>query len=351
MATYSWSMSLVKRSDGRSVVAAAAYYAREALRDERTDKVHDYRDRGDLVYSEIMLPKEAPEWCRELDREELWNQVEAVEKRKDAQLGRSLRVMIPRELSAEDRIQVIQDYVRETFTSRGMIADVSWHCPPASTGGDNPHAHILLTLRTLGPSGWGPKSRHDMVPDPAGRVHPDGHPVLVESNASSWNSPAFFSQAREDWEKKANDALSRAGSDQRIDRRSLLERGLARVAEPPIALAMRLKELKGGMTARWGQFVAAKHWQATERRAKAAFRVVENDPAAALVARAQARAAAPRREETPIQKVNRFTAWIERQLDRLALAPPGPEPDRAHGAAAPERAGCSPSTQTPDMER
>lgn len=322
------------------MVAAATYYARDALHDARTDKVHDYRDRGDLVHSEIMLPEDAPQWCRSLGREQIWNKIEVVEKRKDAQLGRALRVMLPRELNDEDRIQLVRDYVRCAYTSKGMIADVSWHCPPASDGRDNPHAHILLTMRTLGAAGFGPKSRHEMVPDPSGRTHPDGSPVLVEDNPDSWNSPAFFERTREAWERSANAALERAGSDQRIDRRSLLERGLARMPEPALRLAFHLKELRGVMVGRWGQFQAAKHYQSVEKRAKAAFRVVEPDLHERAAARAASyqeaslgtnRAAPSRREETPAHKAERFLGWIERQVARLAASVPALLPTQGHG--------------------
>ncbi len=60
---------------------------------------------------------------------------------------------------------------------------------------------------------------------PDGLTHNDGKPVLVMSNAESWNSPAFFDQASETWEKAANDALADAGSAARIDSRSLCSTG------------------------------------------------------------------------------------------------------------------------------
>lgn len=361
MATFSWSMSLIKRSEGRSVVAAAAYYARDTLHDKRTDKTHDYRDRGDLVHSEILVPDDAPGWCRVLDREQLWNAVEGVEKRKDAQLGRALRVMIPRELDEPDRIALVRDYVRASFTDKGMIADVSFHCPAASDGGQNPHAHILLTLRTLGPSGFGPKCRHDMVPDPEGRTHADGQPVLVESNPNSWNSPAFFERAREAWECSANAALARAGSDQRIDRRSLLERGLARLPEPALRLAFHLKELRGVMVARWGQFQAARHYKAVEGRAQSAFLIEEPGLAERAAARAEAGPASPspspsRRDATPAQRAERFLGWIERQIARLAGGAPALAPGHGqshaqiHDAPATQRAPTH-HPPPPDMER
>lgn len=347
MALFSMRMQLIKRSAGRSLMGAVAYRAGEKIHDQRQDMVHDYSRRGDVERTELIFPADAPAWVHGITREDFWNRVDVNEKRKDAQTARELRLMIPRELSTAERVAVVRDFVERNFVHRGMVADVAWHNKIASDGQEQPHAHVLLTLRPLAAEGFGPKSRHEWVPDPSGRTHPDGRVVMVESNPHSWNSAQYYESCREDWEHTANAALARAGSAERITRLSLVERGLARLPEPALRLAFHLKELRGVMRDRFGQFQMAKHYQAVEKRAQAVFRLAEDDPAAALVARAEARAAAPRREETPVQKVNRFTAWIERQLDRLALAVPGPQP----GHISPERAGRTSPTPTPDMER
>jgi hypothetical protein len=175
--------------------------------------------------------------------------------------------------------------------------------------------------------------------------------VLIESNPNSWNSPAYFERTREDWEKTANAALARAGSDQRIDRRSLLERGLARMPEPALRLAFHLKELRGVMVGRWGQFQAAKHFQSVEKRAKAAFLTVETALPERATARAEASIGAPARpDEAPAHKAERFLGWIERQIARLGSVAPVLLPNHARAAPAPERA---PPRQPspPDMER
>lgn len=313
MALFSWSMQVIKRSAGRSVVAAAAYRSGERLRDERQDMVHDYRRRSGVEHSEIILPDDAPIWVRGIDREGLWNKVEAGEKRKDAQTARELRIMIPREFDPQQRIQVVHDYVRTSFVAKGMVADVCWHNKIASDGLEQPHAHVLLTMRPLASEGFGPKARHDWVPDPEGRTHPDGRPVMVESNPDSWNSIAYFERCREDWENIANRALADAGSDARIDRRSLLARGLARLPEPALRLAHYLDDLWGVMKDRFGQYLMARHHREVEERANAAFEWAE------LPAVAPADAAATH---------DRFFGWFERQLARLEPAPT-PEPERS----------------------
>ncbi len=128
------------------------------------------------------MPHDAPAWVRGIDRETLWNRVEAGEKRKDAQTARELRIMIPRELSPDERVRVVRDYLLTSFVSKGMVADVCWHNKTASDGREQPHAHVLLTMRPLTASGFGAKARHDWVVDPSGRTHPDGQPVMVVSD-------------------------------------------------------------------------------------------------------------------------------------------------------------------------
>jgi ATP-dependent exoDNAse (exonuclease V) alpha subunit len=127
MALFSWSMQIIKRSAGRSVVAASAYRAGERLHDDRQNLTHDYRRRTGVEHTEILLPEGAPAWCNGINREVLWNKVEAGEKRKDAQTARELRIMIPRELTPDQRIAVVSDYLVKSFVSKGMVADVAWH--------------------------------------------------------------------------------------------------------------------------------------------------------------------------------------------------------------------------------
>src|SRR3546814_5495589 len=88
MAIYHFSAQIIGRSSGRSAVAASAYRAGERLHDERLDRDHDFTNKSGVVHSEVLLPEGAPEAWR--DRERLWNDVEAFEKRKDAQqIGRA----------------------------------------------------------------------------------------------------------------------------------------------------------------------------------------------------------------------------------------------------------------------
>lgn len=322
MALFSMRVQVIKRSEGRSVIAAAAYRSGERLHDERQDLVHDYRRRDGVEHKEMLIPNGAPAWVQGIAREAFWNCVDATEKRKDAQTARELRIMIPRELDPPERIRVVRDYVERAFVSKGMVADVCWHNKTASDGLDQPHAHVMLTMRPLVEGGFGNKVRHEWVPDPSGRMHPDGRPVMIESNAQSWNSAEYYERCREAWENIANEALARAGSDQRIDRRSLLERGLARMPEPALRLAWYMKDLYGVMRERFGQFQVARHFREVEGRARAAFDA--NGPIAG-------------KRDEPATRAERFFGWFERQLTRLSPEPqqhssdrPNPSQEQSH---------------------
>ena len=147
---------IVTRSSGEKVVAKAAYNARDRLRDERYGKLEDYTKKHDLIFSKIFLPEHIPK--KFSNREYLWNEVEKIEKSKNSQLARNLLFTLSRELNEEDRIKLICEFIEENFTSKGMIADCNIHNPLASDNEEQPHAHILLTLREIDKQGkWKPK--------------------------------------------------------------------------------------------------------------------------------------------------------------------------------------------------
>lgn len=194
MAIYHLSAKIVSRSTGRSSVAAAAYRSGSQLRDERTGQDHDYTRKGGVAHSEIVAPDNAPDWMR--DRAALWNAVERVEKRRDAQLAREIEVALPRELAAERRADLVRGFVRTEFVDRGMIADFAVHVGRARDGGDQPHAHIMLTTRELMGEGFGPKNRE-------------------------WNGADKLEGWRARWAEHVNAELERGGHEARVDHRSL----------------------------------------------------------------------------------------------------------------------------------
>lgn len=162
--------------------------------DERTGAVHDYTRKSDIQHSEILAPEGAPDWS--LDRPALWNAVEAAERRKDAQVAREVQIALPRELDAAAQVSLVREFVREEFVARGMVADFSLHDHIARDGGEQPHAHVMLTMRSIDGDGFGLKVR-------------------------DWNSDELLVHWRERWAEVANEVLAEAGVDARIDHRTL----------------------------------------------------------------------------------------------------------------------------------
>jgi hypothetical protein len=149
----------IGRKSDKSVVASAAYIARERIKDRESGKIYDYRKgHSEVLFSKIFTPEIVPEWAH--DRTELWNKVQETEFRKDAQYARSLEMNLPYEFSLEHMVELIEDFVRDNFTSQGMIADVALHKPDEKSASNrNYHAHILLTLREVNAECFGYKVR------------------------------------------------------------------------------------------------------------------------------------------------------------------------------------------------
>ncbi|EFO7858918.1 MobA/MobL family protein [Salmonella enterica] len=191
MAIFHLDFKIVKRSEGRSSVAKAAYHARCRITDERTGDAYDYSRRTDLCGHFILAPVNAPEHIVK-DSTALWNEVERVERQQNGQTARYFDVAIPAELNNDDKKKLVLEYCQKNFVDKGMIADIAFH----DLDSDNPHAHVMLTLKTIGPEGFGKKER-------------------------SWNDRKMSVLWRESWSAMANSYLAAAGSSERIDHRSL----------------------------------------------------------------------------------------------------------------------------------
>ena len=200
MAIFHLSVKVISRSSGRSAVAASAYRAAERLHDERLDRDHDFTNKDGVVHSEVLLPEGAPPEFA--DREKLWNAVEAVEKRKDAQLSREVEFAIPRELNKQQGIKLAREFVEAEFVEKGMIADLNVHWDIGKDGNAKPHAHVMLTMREVGKDGFGAKVR-------------------------DWNKSDLIEQWRERWAEHVNQRLAELDIDARVDHRSLEAQGIA----------------------------------------------------------------------------------------------------------------------------
>ncbi|WP_312449380.1 MobQ family relaxase [Mixta calida] len=207
MAMFHLSFNMLKRSAGKSSCYLAAYNARERIEDLRTGDVYDYSYRSDLFHHCILAPQHTPLNIVE-NSAVLWNEIEKIEKRKDAQLSRYFDIAIPVELDNDVKIALVKNYCKRNFVSKGMIADISFH----DLDGHNPHAHVMLTLREITPEGFSNKNR-------------------------SWNEHDLMDEWRASWSRMSNRALERTGSANRMDHRSL-----AAQREESVALAKAAQE-------------------------------------------------------------------------------------------------------------
>jgi Ti-type conjugative transfer relaxase TraA len=200
MAIYHLHVKVIGRKSGSSVVASAAYRSASRLRDDRLERSHDFSAKRGVVHSEVLLPEHAPEaWT---DRERLWNDVEAFEVRKDAQLAREVEFALPREMTQAQGIELAREFAQAEFVDQGMIADLNVHWDMAEDGTPKPHAHVMLTMRAVDENGFGPKVRE-------------------------WNRTEMVERWRERWAELANERLAKLDIDARIDHRSLQAQGIA----------------------------------------------------------------------------------------------------------------------------
>lgn len=191
MAIFHLDFKIVKRSEGMTSVAKAAYHARTRITDDRIGQVFDFSHRTDLHGHIILAPVSAPAHITE-SSSALWNEVERVERQQNGQTARYFDVAIPVELSNDDKKKLVAEYCQKNFVDKGMIADIVFH----DLDGKNPHAHVMLTLKTITTAGFGKKDR-------------------------SWNDKKIMIQWRESWATMSNSYLEAAGCEERIDHRSL----------------------------------------------------------------------------------------------------------------------------------
>lgn len=288
MAIYHLEAKIVSRGAGRSAVAAAAYLSCSRMLNEYDGVQHDYTRKQGLGWRQVFLPATAPaEWQ---DRETLWNAVEETETAKDSRLAREFVAALPIELSREEQIQLLQDFIKEQFVADGMCADAAIHDPYPP--GHNPHAHILLTVRPLDEKGkWQYKTEKEylcvkdgeergftaaefkqaqadgwekqyqykvgkkkvyMTPSAAqaqGYERISKYPKSTKYGRQNpiterWNSDEQLVLWRQAWADVTNLHLERTGHEERIDHRSHAERGLLErptVHEGVVARAMEKK--------------------------------------------------------------------------------------------------------------
>src|SRR3546814_12841053 len=82
-----------------------------------------------------------------------------------------------------------------------MVADMNVHWDMGKDGQPKPHAHVMLSMREVGPEGFGQKVR-------------------------AWNSPALLQEWRVAWADHVNERLAELDIAARIHHRTLAAQGI-----------------------------------------------------------------------------------------------------------------------------
>ena len=262
MAIYHCSIKIISRGKGRSAVACAAYRSGTKLTDLATGKIFDYSNKPGVVFSEVLLPENAPAVFA-ADRNILWDAVESKETRSDAQLAREVEVALPCEFTRQEQIDTVREYIIKNFVREGMCADWALH----DKRDGNPHAHIMLTTRAFTRNGkWAEKSRTIYKLDPNGQKVPLIDPETGEQKvrvrkgkgveklwqtekvpANDWNDRSKAEEWRAAWATECNRRLDRQ---HQIDHRSYARQAVEQ--EPTIheGYAARKMESEGRVSDR-----------------------------------------------------------------------------------------------------
>ncbi|MQR84348.1 hypothetical protein GFV16_00115 [Bacillus megaterium] len=222
MAIYHFHAKVITRGRGQNTLASASYRSGELLKDESINKSWHYK-REVQPESFILTPPHAPEEFK--DRQKLWNAVEQSETRSNAQLAREFVVALPNELPNSAQRELVEKYVQEQFVNIGMVADVAIHRDDKN----NPHAHVMLTLRALKEDGtWAGKKKREYIFDENKNhvLDKKGQKKFKTVPLTDWNSKARLLKWREEWSVYTNEKLKEYNINKSIDHRSFKDQGL-----------------------------------------------------------------------------------------------------------------------------
>lgn len=278
------------RIDGHSAVAGAAYRMGLKLYDRRLKRSFDFRKRSgsEVVFATTVAPAGAPVWAT--DPLELWNRVEAAERRKDAQLARDYRVPLPLGLTDEAACAMaieLAEYIAKRLTTPVSIG-VHRDAPITAFGETKTeaevgcHAHLYFPTRKI-------LLDEDATSDAQSGGSGMGDKLTFLSNKAT--SGYFVEDANRVWAETANRFAAAAGITPDYDHRSYRRQGLKirpqpRLGEAATAMERAGKRTERGDRVREAQVMAEVYQRAHAARAQAKRSPVEprTSPSAAHVA-------------------------------------------------------------------
>lgn len=255
MAIYHLSVSNVSRASGSRATATLSYITGKRVHDERRGETYDYGRKERVLRVGTLLPEGAP--AEFADPAVLFNAVELHETGRTARPAKKIVVALPREFTPRQRVQALEEYIRENLNADGYAATYAIH---EDREGNNPHAHILVANRQIDPAtgGWARlKQRMEYVLDERGErvplIDPEtGRQKTDKRGRRQWkrtsvslnplDRKAKLKALRESWAKTCNARLDETA---RIDHRSLEEQGIDRVPTIHEGYASREMEKRG----------------------------------------------------------------------------------------------------------
>jgi len=257
MAIYHMDVKTFGRATGGRATRAAAYRSGERIRDERTRELYDYSDRKDVVHKEVMVPAEfagdlALDWAR--DRSVLWNASEQTARR-NARVAREVMVLLPHELTPQQRAQLTRNFSQELADKFRCAVDTTIHLPRPGADPRHHHAHLLMTTREVTSNGFGQRTTLELS---GTERHTRG--------LSSYKDE--FVSIRERWAQHANEALRAAGLEVRVDHRSYRARGINAEPVPRIPPKIWYMERNRGAATEAGDGIRARYRERVQAREK-----------------------------------------------------------------------------------
>ena len=197
-------IEIVGRSSGGSACCKGAYNARTKVKDEQTDIIYNFQNKGDNIYHEIMLPEGVDQKYQSVA--ELMNEIEKCEKRKDSQLLKDIVLALPddKELTLQDRIEIVHRLVaKREWIKEGLGVQIDIHHP--HDGEKNWHAHLLVTTRRFTKDGLS-----------FGEKATDLNPEFKKAGKRAYIVPES-EQIHEELKNIINDYFKELGLENRVD--------------------------------------------------------------------------------------------------------------------------------------
>jgi hypothetical protein len=212
MASYHLSVKIGKNSSGAK---HAAYISREGK----------YADKEDC---EAVLNENMPDWAKEPN--DFWQAADQCE-RANGSIYREFEIALPRELTPDQRLALVKEFIAIEIGNKFTYTAAIHNPRAAIEGGEQPHAHIMYSERTLDgierPAEQHFKRYNAKNPERGGCQKANTAKTKDERKTE-------LVSLRERWADLQNKHIERAGYSTKVNHRSLADQGIARLPEAHI---------------------------------------------------------------------------------------------------------------------